>query len=326
MSIFDLLQANLLSPVILCFVLGIIATSLNSDLELPDAFIVAMSIYLLLAIGLKGGVEISKASLDELIGPLIATLALGFAVPAWCYLILRKAGRFSVEDSAALSAHYGSCSVVTFIAAATFLTSVGHPPEGFMPSLVAVLEVPAIVLSLLIARVASGKQQRWRDMFHETLTGRSVLLLLGGLVIGFLVREQGYAEVELLFSKAFKGILCLYLLELGVKAAGRFGDLRKAGLFLAAFAIVMPILHAGLGIWLGKLAGLGLGGATIMGVLAASASYIAAPAAVRIALPEANPAFYLTASLGITFPFNLTVGIPLYYAFAKQLFGVTDTP
>lgn len=319
---FELISANLLSPVILCFVLGIVATLVKSDLELPDAFIVAMSIYLLLAIGLKGGVEISKASFSAMLLPLIVTLVLGMSIPAWSYLILRKLGRFSIEDSAAIAAHYGSCSVVTFIAAGTFLQSVGQPAEGYMPSLVAVLEVPAIVIAILLARVATGKQQKWGPMFHEVLSGRSVLLLIGGLLIGAMVGERGYAEVELLFSKAFKGILCLYLLELGMKAATRLGDLRKAGLFLMLFALVMPLVHGMLGIWLGKAAGLSLGGATILGVLAASASYIAAPAAVRITLPQANPAYYLTTSLGITFPFNLTLGIPLYYGAAKWVFSL----
>jgi hypothetical protein len=322
MNTFELLQINLLSPVVLCFALGAIAALLKSDLELPDAFVTALSIYLLLAIGLKGGVELRNASLSQLILPIIVTIALGCAIPAWSYAVLRWLGKFEVADAAALAAHFGSCSVVTFIAATTFLVEANAPAEGFLPALVAIMEVPAIVVALIIARSKMQTSGSWGTVVHEVFAGRSVLLLLGGLAIGYAAGSSGFAPVKLLFVDAFRGILCLFLLELGIKAASRFGDLRKVGPFLFAFSIIMPLLHGVLGVWLGQLCGLSVGGATALGTLAASASYIAAPAAVKIALPEANPAYYLTASLAIAFPFNLAIGIPIYFRIAEALYNV----
>jgi len=320
---FELLSANLLSPVVLCFALGVIATLLKSDLELPDAFITALSIYLLLAIGLKGGVALSNTPLKVLITPIVGTLALGIAIPCWSYAVMRYLGKFEVADSAAVAAHYGSCSVVTFITAIQFLQETPHPAEGFMPALVAILEVPAIIVALLIARLYSRtKGSSLGVVLYETVAGRSVLLLIGGMIIGYLGGQRQFDKVSVFFFDAFLGILCLFMLELGIKAASRLKDLRQVGLFLIAFGILMPIFNGVLGVWLGELCGLSVGGATALGVLAASASYIAAPAAVRIALPEANPTYYLTSSLAITFPFNLAFGIPLFYWVARKLFGV----
>jgi hypothetical protein len=339
MSILELLQANLLSPVVLCFVLGVLAALVKSDLELPDAFVTALSIYLLLAIGLKGGVELSKASMGQLIGPVLATLLAGVAVPVWTYAIVRWLGRFDVDNAAAMAAHYGSCSVVTFITAVAYLQSQKQPVEGFLPALVAILEVPAIVVALLIARVgaqriaakarANGDTEdegarpagTLGQAIHEVLAGRSVLLLIGGLLIGYAAGEKQFEPVKLLFADAFRGILCLFLLELGIKAAGHFRDLKRVGVFLPIFAIAMPVFNGFVGVVLGEACGLSVGGATAFGVLVASSSYIAAPAAVRIALPRASPAYYLTASLAITFPFNLALGIPLYYTIAQRICG-----
>lgn len=319
MSTLELLQSNLLSPVVLFFVLGAVATLVKSDLELPDPFVKAMSIYLLMAIGLKGGVALSEASFGVLLKPLGATIVLGLSIPLVAYVTCRRVGRLTVEDSAALAAHYGSCSVVTFIAATTFLAAVGSPAEGFLPALVAVMEVPAIVVALVIARVRSSQTGSMHDVLRETLSGRSVLLLIGGMIIGTIVGKKGFAQVDIVFVDAFKGVLCVYMLELGTKAAARLVDLKKTGPFLVAFAVLMPLAAGFAGVYLGHLSGLSVGGATALGVLSASASYIAAPAAVRIALPTANPALYLTASLAVTFPFNLTLGIPLYYKIAQAI-------
>jgi uncharacterized protein len=322
MSVLDLLIANLLSPVVLFFALGVIATLVRSDLELPQSFITALSIYLLAAIGLKGGVALSITPLSQLTTPIVGTLALGVAIPCWSYAVMRYAGRFSVADSAAVAAHYGSCSVVTFITAMQFLKQTPHPAEGYLPALVAILEVPAIVIALLIARLgARTKGSSWGAVLHEAVSGRSVLLLVGGLIIGYVGGEKQFEKVHVFFSDAFLGILCLFMLELGIKCALRLGDLKKVGLFLIAFGILMPIFNGVLGVWVGQLCGMTVGSATALGVLSASASYIAAPAAVRVALPEANPTYYLTSSLAITFPFNLAVGIPLFYAVAKWMFG-----
>ena len=319
MDAFELVRLNLLSPIVLAFVLGIVATLVRSDLRFPDELYTALAIYLLLAIGLKGGVALSETRLTELAGPALVTLGLGVAVPLWSYGILRRLGSFSIADSAALAAHYGSVSAVTFIASLAFVQAVGAPAEGFMPTLVAILEVPAIIIALLLARTQGGGRGSWGEVLHEVLAGRSILLLIGGLVIGALAGRAGMKPVAPFFVDLFQGALTLFLLDMGMVAARRFGDLRRVGPFLVAFGVVMPVLHGALGVWLGSLVGLSLGGSTVLGVLAASALYIAAPAAVRIALPEANPSFYLTGALAITFPFNLTVGIPLYYALAVMI-------
>lgn len=322
MTIIELLQVNLLSPMVLAFALGIIATLVRSDLKLPDELYTTLSIYLLLAIGLKGGVALAETSLAVFWAPALATLLLGLIIPVFAYSVARKIGKMTIADAAALAAHYGSVSAVTFAASQTFLDTIGIRYEGFMPALVAILEVPAIVIALFIAQVAGGPQGGdWREALRELITSKSILLLVGGMIIGWLTGPRGGKEVAPLFVDLFKGALTFFLLELGMVAARRFRDLPNAGLFLLGFGIIIPIINGLLGVWFGGLAGLSMGGSTILGVLAASASYIAAPAAVRIALPQANPGFYLTASLGITFPFNLAIGLPLYYTLALWIVG-----
>lgn len=321
MDTLELLRINLLSPVVLAFVLGLVATLVRSDLKIPDALYTALSIYLLLAIGLKGGAELSVTPLASLWKPALVTLGLGVITPLLGYWVLRRLGRFGVADSAAIAAHYGSVSAVTFIASLSFLQAAGVAYEGFMPTLVAILEVPAIVIALLIARRGLGAVGSLGQAIREIFAGKSILLLVGGLLIGLLSGKEGLKQVAPLFVDPFRGALVLFLLELGMVAAKRLRDLRKAGLFLVGFGILVPIFQGILGVWLGTFSGLSLGGATVLGTMAASASYIAAPAAVRIALPQANPSYYLTLALGITFPFNLTLGIPFYYFLARIFHG-----
>jgi uncharacterized protein len=322
MDVLELVRLNLLSPIVLAFVLGMIATLVRSDLKFPEELYTALSIYLLLAIGLKGGAELRATPPGDFWLPAAATLLMGMLVPVWTYVLARKAVRLSVPDSAALAAHYGSVSVVTFIASLSFVAAVGLQAEGFMPTLVAILEVPAIVVALVIARMRmGGGRGSWGAVLHEVLAGRSILLLLGGLGIGYVSGWAGLAQVSPFFVDLFQGALTLFLLEMGMVAARRLKDFAAAGIKLAAFGVLLPIVNGAIGVWLGTQAGLSLAGSTVFGVLTASASYIAAPAAVRIALPEANPGIYLTASLAITFPFNLTIGIPLYFAIARFLHG-----
>lgn len=325
MDAVELLRANLLSPVVLAFVLGLVATWVKSDLKLPEALYQALSIYLLLAIGIKGGVELSHTPFAEMALPALGALAIGVATPLWCIAILRGLGKFDLANSAAIAAHYGSVSAVTFLAATSFLDAAKEPYEGFVPTLVALLEVPAIVVALLVARRARAEAgpggASWGAALHEVLAGKSIVLLVGGLVIGALSGKQGIEPVAPLFQGLFRGALVLFLLEMGMVAARRLGDLRKVGAFLALFAVLMPLVHAGIGLLVGRACGLSQGGATVLAVLAASSSYIAAPAAVRIALPQANPTWYLTASLGVTFPFNLAIGIPLYHELAQRLYA-----
>ena len=321
----DVLQQNLLSPIALAFALGMFAKVIRSEFQLPKEVYLGLSIYLLLALGLHGGVELAHASFDAILWPAFVTMLLGAITPVTAYLVLRRLGRFGVQDSAGIAAHYGSVSAVTFIAAQQFVTAMGEEAEGFMPTLLTLLESPGIHIALAIGAIQSGASGRpIRETLHEVLTGRTMVLLVGGLIVGFLMGERNWQAIELLYDTkgpVFKGALVLFLLELGIVAGSRLGDLRKVGPFLLAFAVGMPILHGALGAWLGSLAGLGVGGATVLGTMAASASYIAAPPAVRVTLPEANPTLYLTASLALTFPFNLLAGIPLYYEIARWLQG-----
>lgn len=321
MSVLELLQLNLLSPVILCFFLGIAATLVRSDMRFPEQLYHGLSIYLLLAIGIKGGVAMVSSPGSGVWIALVAATLLSAATPLWCYPVLRYLGRMSQANAAAVAAHYGSVSVVTFLAGIAFLQATGEPYEGFLPAMVAVMEVPSIVVALLLAnRSRSKERQPWTQSVRTVLTGKSVFLLIGGLIIGLISGEAGLAKVDAFFVQPFQGVLCLFLLEMGMVASRRFGDLRKVGPFLLGFGIIVPLLHAVLGISIGELCGLSRGGAFIFGILAASSSYIAAPATIRLALPQASPALYLTSSLAITFPFNLTVGIPLYYVVSGWMY------
>jgi hypothetical protein len=314
----ELLAANLLSPVVLAFVLGALAAALRSDLKLPESIYSALSLYLLLAIGLKGGVALSGYPASLLFLPIVGCLALGIGIPLICYGALRKVGKLSIPDSAAIAAHYGSVSVVTFIAATTFMAKVGESVEGFMPALVAVLEVPGILVALWLAKARSKEHSHeLSEALREVLTGKSIVALVGGVIIGALSGDAGYQKIEPVFGELFYGLLVLFMLELGVVCGGRLQEIRKAGAFLLCFGVIAPLVNGTLGLLVAQLIGLSVGGAAVLAVMAASASYIAAPAAVRIAIPEANPALYITASLAITFPFNLTIGIPIMYQLAQ---------
>lgn len=316
---------SLLSPMVLAFLLGIIASRVKSDLKFPDSLYQSLTIFLLIAIGMKGGYKLSLASFEEVILPAGVAILLCCTIPLWTYWIMRKAGKFDVYNAAALAAHYGSVSAVTFSAALAFHETLGISFEGFMPSMLAMMEIPAILIGISLARInapaAHGNNAAsLKEIARELIAGKSSLLLIGFLIIGFVAGKSGWEQVSPLFDTPFKGVLTLFLLEAGLVAGRKLSDLKKGGLLLVGFGILFPVIHATLGIWLGHLAGLSMGGATILGVLAASASYIAAPAACRVALPEANPSFYLTAALAITFPFNILIGIPVYHQLANFIF------
>lgn len=322
MDLTTAVYANLLSPAVLFFCLGVAATLLRSDLKFPEALYLTLTIYLLASIGFKGGVSLSEAGLGKVWLPGLAALALGSVIPLWCYAILRRFGKFSSADAAAISAHYGSVSAVTFVAATNFLKSVGQPYEAFASAFLAIMESPAIVVGLLLAKLALRGPEplsfgAFRPIFREAVLGRSVVLLVGALIVGCLSGHRGMENTAGFFVAPFQGVLALFLLEMGMVTARRFEDLKHVGVFLLCFGIVMPIIHGLVGVAVGRVVGLSIGGTMLFGVLAASASYIAAPAAVRLSLPEANPTYYLTAVLAITFPFNLTIGLPLYYSLAR---------
>ncbi len=322
----NMATSNVLSVPVLVFLLGVISVRLKADLRLPDPVYQATSIYLLFAIGLKGGVALRVAEPADVLLPIVVAIALGIVIPLLVFVVLKWMTRLDGIDRGAMAAHYGSTSLVTFTAALVFLDSLDVSYEGFMPTLLTVLEIPGIVVGLLLAKRYSSSRSQLitvssREWVREVVLGKSVLILFGGLVIGFLTGVQGYAQVEPFFGGLFTGVLALFLLEMGVLAGRRLSDIRTAGAGLIVFAIIFPVFAGTLGIISGYLAGLSMGGAMILGVLCASASYIAAPAAVRLALPEANPGITLTTSLGITFPFNLIIGIPVYYVVAQALEG-----
>ncbi|ANQ84648.1 sodium-dependent bicarbonate transport family permease [Azoarcus olearius] len=304
------------------FLLGFVARLARSDLKLPGQLYEALSIYLLLAIGLKGGMELAKQDPLQVLPQALAVLALGAAIPLVAFPILRRLGRFDRYNAAAIAGHYGSVSVVTFAVGVDYLTARSIPYEAYLPLFLVLLEMPGIVVGILLARLGGeGGKVRWGPLLHEIFLGKSMVLLAGGLIIGWVAGPKGLVPLEPFFFTLFKGVLCLFLLEMGLVAAGQAGALRTSGAFLVGFALAMPVIGATLGSVLGVAIGLSLGGTLLLATLAASASYIAAPAAMRIAVPEANPGLSITAALVITFPFNILLGIPLYERIAGFIHG-----
>jgi hypothetical protein len=322
---------NLLNPATLSFCLGAMARFVRSDLTIPKDISTAISLFLLLSIGLKGGHELSQTSFGALAGPGAATLMLGVITPIVAFAILRFLGRLSVPDSAGIAAHYGSVSVVTFIAAEAFVSEYlrSRPDlprlEGYIPTLVALLESPGITVALFLGALMGphAKDRSMSSLLHEVVTGRTMILLVGGLILGALMGSKNWETIALFFDPrgaVFRGLLCIFLLEMGISAASRFKEVRSIGTFMLAVGIALPVINAILATVVGHLSGLSMGGVAVLATMAASASYIAAPAAVRASLPEANPAYYLTLALAITFPFNIIVGIPLYLGIAEWYF------
>lgn len=325
MSFSEALAANLLSPAVLFFLLGLSASVLKSDLKLPEALYVTLTIYLLAAIGLKGGAAIAQVGIASVAKPLLVCAALSAVIPLWVVPLLRSVLGMSGADAAAVAAHYGSVSAMTFIAATGYLQAIAVPFEPETTAFLAVMEAPAILVAVLLGKLSERKGRALRTevsvAIKEALLGRSVFLLVGTLLIGMACGKSGLEPIAPFFVAPFQGVLALFLLEMGLVAGTRLADLRKVGAGLFVFAIAAPIVHGALGVVVGNWLGLSLGGATLLGVLSGSASYIAAPAAVRLSLPEANPTISLTAALAITFPFNVAFGIPLYHEFAAWLRG-----
>ncbi|EGL84251.1 protein of unknown function DUF897 [Caldalkalibacillus thermarum TA2.A1] len=334
----DIVLSNLLSPAVLFFALGLVAALFKSDLRFPSGLGEALSIYLLLAIGLKGGLALSHYTLDQLSAVLLATLSLGIIIPIATYLIC-AAFKVDRHNAIGLAATYGSVSIVTYGAALNYLHHEHVYYEPYMNAMVVLLESPAILVSLFMLRWMEHKQNNtatyqtpmgitassmrpfWPDpaVIKESLLGKSVLLMMGGLAIGWLGGERFYPVIEPLFIHLYDSVLILFMLNMGLLAGERLPELRAFGYKLPLFGIIFPLLYGPVGVVLGKWAGLSTGGMMLMGVLAASASYIAAPAALRSSVPEANPSVYLGLALGITFPLNLIIGLPLYYYLAVML-------
>ncbi len=303
-------------PVVGFFVLGIAAGLLRSDLKLPAGLVDVLSIYLLIAIGLKGGIELSQAATGTLFWSILVAVVMSTGTPLVAYPVLRAFGDLPRPDAASIAAHYGSVSVVTFAVGASYLTRLNEPFEAYLSVLLVFLEFPALMIGVLLARGIS-KDTPWRTLAHEVLAGKAIVLLVGALAIGWVAGADGAGALTDFYGGMFKGVLSLFLLAMGLITASRIGDLRHTGPFLIGFGIVVPIVSGFGGAFVGYWLGLSVGGTTLLAVLYASASYIAAPAAMRIAVPEANPALSMGASLGVTFPFNVVVGIPLYHMLAR---------
>lgn len=324
-QLFALAADNLISPIILSFALGVAAALARSDLSIPEAAAKALSIYLLFAIGFKGGVSVADHGIDGTLGlALLAGVILSAGLPLVAFGLLKSMTNLGRLDAAAVAAHYGSISIVTFVAATSVLESQGIGAEGYMVAVAAAMEAPAILSALWLVARGGGSGSKGMDsaLMREIMLNGSIVLLVGAFFIGWATGAEGLAEISSFIVSPFKGVLCIFLLDMGL-VAGRGlrqgGGILRPGVLL--FGVLMPLVGSVFGLIAGLLLGLSTGGVALMMVLSASASYIAVPAAMRVALPEANPSLYLTLSLGVTFPFNLTIGLPLYVAVAQMMTG-----
>lgn len=318
----DLLLTNLLQPIVLAFLLGTLAGAVKSELELPEAVVKLLAIYLLFSLGMTGGRELAKADMGILWPLLGICLLMTFGIPTLAYLVTRRLGRMDISNAAAIAAHYGSVSTATFFASMSFATAMGTPAEGYMAAMVALMEF-GVIYSLAIARIAMGHTKggdvHVPELILSVIRGRGILLLVGGMLIGYIATEKQWQQISPFYEGLFRGMLMLFLLEMGITAARQIKAFRQVGVFMAGFGVLMPLLHGLVGVTLAHTVDLNVGGAFVFGAICASASFIDAPAACRASLPEANPGIYLTSSLGVTLPFNLLVGLPLYYQYAKWL-------
>ena len=324
MDALSLAIANLSSPAFLFFTLGVGAGLARSDLEIPQAVAKGLALYLMLAIGFKGGVEVHRAGFTpDLLLAAGAGIVLSFAMPLVAFALLRAFTKLDKVTAAAAAAHYGSISVVTFVAGSEFLTASGLVYSGHMIAVLALMETPAILTGLLLAgRAASSGDARERgELIREVALNGSVVLLIGAFVIGWISGDPGMAKLDVFVNGLFQGVLVLFLLDMGLVAARRMSGARRLGVNGVIFGVVMPPIGAACALVLALAIGMNAADAAALMILGGSASYIAVPAAMRIALPKADPSVYLTLSLAITFPFNLAIGIPLYTAIARMVIG-----
>ena len=334
----SLVLQNLLSAPVLFFFLGILGVLVGSDLEIPSPLPKLFSLYLLLAIGFKGGMELAHSGLGpQVLLTIAAAVAMSLLVPMTSFLFLRL--RLDGFNAAAIAASYGSISAVTFITAESFLNVLEVNFDGFMVAALALMESPAIVVGVILARLSApaeeaetsvdaedgGGSLRWREILQEAFLNGSVYLLIGSLVIGYVVAAfspAGLEKMDPFTEKLFYGALCFFLLDMGIVAAQRLRDLRQTGAFLIGFSLLAPPVHALVGLLVSVLLGLSQGNTLLFMVLCASASYIAVPAAMRMTVPQANPSLYISTALGLTFPFNVVIGIPLYMALTRHFIPI----
>jgi uncharacterized protein len=329
----SLILANVLTPPILFFFIGLTAVLVKSDLEIPQPIPKLFSLYLLLSIGFKGGHELHESGLTpEVASALIAAVVMAAVVPVYSYFILRL--KLDIYNAAAIAATYGSISAVTFVTASSFLKQIGVEYGGHMVAALALMESPAIIIGLLLVRVfasrsASAESENgekesfpWGEVLRESFLNGSVYLLIGSLLVGLITNKEGWEKVEPFTGDMFYGVLTFFLLDMGLVAARRLQDLRKGGSFLIGFSILMPVFNAVVGIGIAAMLHMTPGNALLFAVLCASASYIAVPAAMRMTVPEANPSLYISMALALTFPFNIIIGIPIYYQLIQNFWGV----
>ncbi|MDF2422172.1 MAG: sodium-dependent bicarbonate transport family permease [Nitrosopumilus sp.] len=338
MEILQLIQSNLLTPIILFFLFGIIAARIKSDLKIPEAISEFLPIYLLAAIGLHGGIEMRNTGFENMLIPMLVAIGLSLLMTLNHYQILRRLGKFNIFDSYALASTYGAVGAVTFSVGLSFLKNQGVTSEGYLAAILAVLEPVAFILAIFLTNMAVSKQIRQKkksftkgddsdlnmgiqetktnlsQVLHESVTGKAIVILLGSIVIGYIIGESGFDSIKIVFDEMFTGAIVIFMIEMGIIAGQRLGDIKKVGIFLIAFAVIMPTFNGIVGVLVATAMGLSLGGAVMFGLLLASASFIAAPAVLRHAIPQANPSLYITSALGITFPYNIIVLLPIMFS------------
>jgi hypothetical protein len=354
MGILELIQANILTPIVLFFLFGIIAARIKSDLKIPDAISEFLPIYLLAAIGLHGGIEMRNTGFEQMLIPMFVAIALSLLFTLNHYQILRRLGKFNIFDSYALASTYGAVGAVTFSVGLSFLKNQGVESEGYLAAILAVLEPVAFILAIFLTNMAVAKQVRAKKqsidknmvvddtknekdlgilglaqtktkltkVLHESITGKAIVILLGSIIIGYLIGEQGFESIEIVFDDLFTGAIVIFLIEMGIIAGQRLDDIKKVGVFLIGFSIIMPTINGIIGVLVATLLGLSLGGAVMFGLLLASASFIAAPAVLRHAIPQAKPSLYITSALGITFPYNIIVLLPIMFMVSSIVHNV----
>ena len=342
MDILQLIQSNLLTPIILFFLFGIIAARIKSDLKIPEAISEFLPIYLLAAIGLHGGIEMRNTGFENMLIPMLVAIGLSLLFTLNHYQILRRLGKFNIFDSYALASTYGAVGAVTFSVGLSFLKNQGVSSEGYLAAILAVLEPVAFILAIFLTNMAVSKQIKAKkksftsddasdidvgiqnktklsQVLHESITGKAIVILLGSIVIGYIIGEEGFSSIKIVFDEMFTGAIVIFMIEMGIIAGQRLDDIKKVGLFLTAFAIIMPTFNGIIGVLVATTMGLSLGGAVMFGLLLASASFIAAPAVLRHAIPQAKPSLYITSALGITFPYNIIVLLPIMFTISSIL-------
>ena len=343
MDILELIQSNLLTPIVLFFLFGIIAARIKSDLKMPEAISEFLPIYLLAAIGLHGGIEMRKTGFEEMLVPMLVAIGLSLLFTLNHYQILRRLGKFNIFDSYALASTYGAVGAVTFSVGLSFLKNQGVTSEGYLAAILAVLEPVAFILAIFLTNMAVSKQIRTKkqsfsdegdldigmkqtstklsQVLKESITGKAIVILLGSIVIGYIIGKEGFEPISIVFDELFTGAIVIFMIEMGIIAGQRLEDIKKVGIFLTSFSIIIPTINGIIGVLVSTALGLSLGGAVMFGLLLASASFIAAPAVLRHAIPQANPSLYITSALGITFPYNIIVLLPIMFTISTWVHG-----